>query len=291
MSKPAARLPTFLQGGGVTGELIRSIDWSRTPAGPIAGWPASLATTVGTLVHSRHPMFLWWGSDLVQFYNDAYLPSFGRGKHPAAMGQRGEDCWQEIWPVIWPQIDQVMHRAEASWNEDQLIPIFRNGRLEEVFWTYGYSPVFDDVGTVGGTLVVCTETTTRVVSERRLRTLRRFVERTVLAASQTEVLEGAAEVFGSEPADVPFALLYRADPETQRATLVASVGIAAVDGAALDARIRRSRRLARRSGGRRIYRLRTQSAAGVRKNVSRLPAAAGRTCRAGTVACGDAASA
>jgi signal transduction histidine kinase/ActR/RegA family two-component response regulator len=235
MTEPAARLPTFLQGGGVTGELVRSIDWSRTPVGPIASWPASLATTVGTLLHSRHPMFLWWGRDLVQFYNDAYLPSFGRGKHPAAMGQRGEDCWQEIWPVIWPQIDQVMRRAEASWNEDQLIPIFRNGRLEEVFWTYGYSPVFDDGGTVGGTLVVCTETTTRVVSERRLRTLRRFVERTVLAASQTEVLEGAADVFGGEPADVPFALLYRTHPDTQTATLVTSVGIAAADCAALDA--------------------------------------------------------
>ena len=73
-----------------------------------------MRTTVQTLLHSRHPMFLWWGPELVQFYNDAYLPSFGHGKHPVAMGQRGAECWQEIWPIIWPQIDDVMSRGKAS---------------------------------------------------------------------------------------------------------------------------------------------------------------------------------
>ena len=228
----------FLDGGSVAGQLIRSIDWARTPLGPIAGWPASLKTIVGVLLHSRQPMFLWWGQNLVQFYNDAYLPSFGHGKHPSAMGQRGADCWREIWPIIWPQIDDVMTRAKASWNEDALVPIFRNGRIEEVYWTYGYSPVFDESGGVGGTLVVCTETTTRVVSQRRLRTLRAFVERTVLAASQAAVLESAAAVFGSEPTDVPFALLYRNNPDTHAATLVQSVGIDRDDLLAVDAAVR-----------------------------------------------------
>lgn len=123
------------------------------------------------ILHSRQPMFLWWGEELIQLYNDAYLPSFGVGKHPAAMGQRGRDCWQEIWPIIWPQIDDVMSRGKASWNEDALVPIFRNGRLEDVYWTYGYSPVYDDVGGIGGTLVVCTESTGRVVAERALRAM------------------------------------------------------------------------------------------------------------------------
>ena len=31
----------------------------------------------------------WWGEDLVQFYNDAYRPSLGVGKHPMALGAEG----------------------------------------------------------------------------------------------------------------------------------------------------------------------------------------------------------
>ncbi|MDB4992861.1 MAG: luxQ 8, partial [Myxococcaceae bacterium] len=158
----------FFAGGGVAGELLRSVDWSKTPLGPIFAWPISLKVSVGTVLHSRHPMFLWWGKDLVQFYNDAYLPSFGVGKHPAAMGQCGRACWGEIWPIIWPQIDDVMSRGKASWNEDALVPILRNGRIEDVYWTYGYSPVYDDDGRVGGVLVVVTETTARVFAERAL---------------------------------------------------------------------------------------------------------------------------
>ena len=80
------------------------------------------------------------------------------------MGQRGADCWPGDSPIIWPQIDGVLSHQRASWNEDHLVPIFRNNRIEEVYRTYGYSPVIDDAGAVGGVLVVCTETTPRVPS-------------------------------------------------------------------------------------------------------------------------------
>ncbi len=87
-------------------------------------------------------MFLWWGEDLIQFYNDAYRPSLGNnGKHPTALGQKGEDCWPEIWPVIKPLIEQVVTENESTWSENQLIPIYRNGSLEDVYWTFSYSPV------------------------------------------------------------------------------------------------------------------------------------------------------
>jgi signal transduction histidine kinase/CheY-like chemotaxis protein len=162
---------SFLAGGGVTGDLIAALDWSKTPVGPMASWPVSLRTTVGTIVHSRHPMFLWWGEQLTQFYNDAYLPSFGVGKHPDAMGQAGRECWQEIWSIIGPQIEQVLTTGRATWNEDALVPILRNGKLEDVYWTYGYSPVRDDEDRIAGVLVVCTENTARVVAERRLEAL------------------------------------------------------------------------------------------------------------------------
>jgi signal transduction histidine kinase len=149
-------------------DLTRAFSWDKTPVGPIDQWPEALLIVVNTLLTSRHPMFLWWGDELIQFYNDAYRPSIREDKHPRALGQPGRECWQEIWHVIGPQIDAVMTRGEASWHENQLVPIFRNGRLEDVFWTYGYSPVRDTTGKIRGTLVVCTETTENVLAKRQL---------------------------------------------------------------------------------------------------------------------------
>jgi signal transduction histidine kinase len=152
-------------GTGEMADLTRTFDWSQTSIGSIDCWPEVLLNTVSTLLNSRHPMFLWWGEDLIQFYNDAYRPSLGEGKHPTALGQKGEDCWPEIWPIIFPQIEAVMTRGEASWHENQLVPIIRNGRLDDVYWTYGYSPVYTPGGKIGGTLVVCTETTNTILAK------------------------------------------------------------------------------------------------------------------------------
>jgi signal transduction histidine kinase len=157
-----------LHGVGEMAELTLRYDWSQTSLGPIEKWPEVLLTTVNTLLNSRHPMFLWWGENLIQFYNDAYRPSLGGDKHPKALGQKGRDCWPEIWPIIFPQIDAVMKRGEASWHVDQLVPINRNGVLEDVYWTYGYSPVYRATGEICGTLVVCTETTSSVVARRQV---------------------------------------------------------------------------------------------------------------------------
>jgi two-component system sensor histidine kinase VicK len=153
----------YLQGGGEMGELTRRFDWSATVLGSPDQWPQSLLTTISILLNSRFPMFLWWGTELIQFYNDAYRLSLGdEGKHPLALGQKGEACWPEIWPVIKPLIDQVMAGGESTWSEDQLIPIYRNGQLEDVYWTFSYSRVNDESGKPGGVLVICNETTNRV---------------------------------------------------------------------------------------------------------------------------------
>jgi len=201
----------FLAGDGSAAALMRAIDWSTTDVGPISTWPSALKTMVATMLHSRHPMFLWWGPSLVQFYNDAYIPSFGLGKHPRAMGQRGRDCWPEIWSIIGPQIDDVMSRGTASWNEDALVPIFRNGRIEEVYWTYGYSPVFDDAGRVGGTLVVCTETTARVVGERRLGVVRSVADVVLECADPAAVTRAFLRAMRAARHDLGFVLAYRRD--------------------------------------------------------------------------------
>jgi signal transduction histidine kinase len=159
----------FLQGGGEMGELTRNYDWSQTVLGNPDDWPQSLRTTLAMILSSRFPMFLWWGADMIQFYNDAYRPSLGnKGKHPQALGQKGIDCWPEIWDIIYPLIYQVQTTGEATWSEDQLIPIFRNEKLEDVYWTFGYSPIYGDADNIDGVLVVCQETTQKVRNVKKL---------------------------------------------------------------------------------------------------------------------------
>ena len=195
-------------------ELVRNFDWSKTPVGPVKTWSDTLITTVNLMLASRHPMFLWWGPELIQFYNDGYRPSIRADKHPSALGQRGVECWPEIWPIIGPQIESVMGEGHSTWNTNQLVPINRNEKLEEVFWTYSYSPVRDKGGSVRGTLVVCSETTEQVLSERRLRALLAIAsdspadERPSESQSLLKFARGIVQKLGVDPADLPFAAMY-----------------------------------------------------------------------------------
>ena len=161
---------SFLAGGGEMGALMRAHDWKATLLGDPAGWPQSLRTVVRLLLNCGHPMYIWWGPDLICFYNDAYRRSIGPERHPSSLGQPGRAVWEEIWPIIGPQIEQVMAGRGATWNENHLVPITRDGRREDVYWTYSYSPIDDSDAPcgVGGVLVVCSETTQKVLTEQRL---------------------------------------------------------------------------------------------------------------------------
>lgn len=154
---------TLFAGAGEMRALARQFQWHHTALGPVESWPSALCIAVRTVMASRHPMFLWWGPELVQIFNDAYRPSFGLdGRHLRALGARGREFWTEIWEVISPQIEQVMSGGPSTWHENQYLPIERNGRLEDVYWTYSYSPAFGDHDDVAGVLVVCQETTRQV---------------------------------------------------------------------------------------------------------------------------------
>ncbi len=188
--------PKFLAGGGEMGELTRQKDWSQTPVGHPETWPQSLRTTLSILLNSKFPMFLFWGPELICFYNDAYRPSLGNnGKHPAILGARGEDCWQEIWDSIKPLIDQVLSGGEASWSEDQLLPIYRNGTMEDAYWTFSHSPVNDESGAPAGVFVTCIETTDKVSLRRNLEeSNRRFINNILQAPVAMCVLDGETHI-------------------------------------------------------------------------------------------------
>ncbi|HEY7665898.1 MAG TPA: response regulator [Xanthobacteraceae bacterium] len=215
----------FLAGGGEMGERIRGLDWSRSPVGPPARWPASLKTAVSICLGSRHPIVVWWGNPAyTQFYNDAYIPYLGTHKHPACLGRSGRECWSEIWPTIGPMLEGVYASGEATWSEDLLLVLDRNLPREEAYFTFSYGPIRGDNGAIGGIFCACNETTGRVLGERRLRTLRDLSRMEAEAKTPQEACEVAVRTLAENPADIPFALTYLVDEEGRYARLVASTG-------------------------------------------------------------------
>ncbi len=217
----------ILAGGGEMGERTRSLDWSATPVGPYEDWPRSLKAAVSICLGSRHPMVVWWGRPTyTQFYNDAYI-SFLGPKHPASLGRSGRECWNEIWPVIGPMIEGVCETGEATWSEDLLLVLDRHLPREEAYFTFSYSAIREDDGTVGGIFCACNETTARVLGERRLKTLR-DLNRVVAEAKTAEAAcKVAARILDENRGDIPYALIYLLDEGTERACLAAVSGLEA----------------------------------------------------------------
>jgi len=156
--KPTLDPAAFLSGGGEMGALMRAHDWEATELGAPGGWPLSLKNTLRLLLGSHHPMYIWWGPELIQFYNDAYRATLDDRRHPASLGQPGRAWWEEASPLIGPEIEGIMAGGPATWHEHRLVPLLRNGVLSDAWWTYGFSPIEDEEG-VRGVLVVCNDVT------------------------------------------------------------------------------------------------------------------------------------
>jgi PAS domain S-box-containing protein len=204
---------------------MRAVDWAATPVGPVADWPASLRTAVGICLSSRYPMVIWWGPELALLYNDAWIPILGPAKHPA-LGRPGADVWPEMWHIIGEQLRSVLDTGEATWSDDQLLPANRFGYLEEAYFTYSYSAIHDEHGRIAGAFTAVTETTGRVLGERRLATLRQLGELSAVgAASVADACAAALDVVATNRADVPFAEVHLLDDDGGSARLVASFGV------------------------------------------------------------------
>jgi signal transduction histidine kinase/CheY-like chemotaxis protein/anti-sigma regulatory factor (Ser/Thr protein kinase) len=216
----ATVLELLFPGDSEMARRMRAHDWDGSALGDPAGWPASLRTACRICLTSRFPMIVWWGPELSFLYNDAYLPLLG-SKHPA-LGKPGEQVWAEIWPIIGPMLDSVLSTGQATWSEDLLLPMNRHGYWEETYWTYSYSPLHDDAGTVRGVFTAVSETTERVIGERRLTVLHDLGARAGHARSVAEACELVAAALGRAGADVPLAAVYLRDDATGELVLAAS---------------------------------------------------------------------
>ncbi|MGO9007851.1 MAG: response regulator [Beijerinckiaceae bacterium] len=205
------------------GALMRSLDWASTPLGPAESWPQSLCTSVSICLNSRFPMQLWWGADFTLLYNDACRPMLA-DKHPAALGRPGRACFPEIWDVIGPMLESVRDGGPPVWHNDILLPLERRGRRTESYFTFSYSPLFDEAGRIAGILTPVLETTDRVIDERRSRTLRKLSSMTEGIRTPDEVCRASAEALAVNPADLPFAMIYLSAENGAVARLASATG-------------------------------------------------------------------
>jgi signal transduction histidine kinase/DNA-binding response OmpR family regulator len=214
------------------GERMRAFDWSKTPLGLPSTWPQSLRTCVRIILTSQQPMFVWWGRELINLYNDAYKAIVG-GKHPKALGQPASVVWEEIWDEAGPRAESALRDNVGTYDEALLLIMERNGYPEETYYTFSYSPVPNDDDTTGGLICANTDDTERIIGERQLAVLRELAARAVDAGSFAEACARASSALEMAGRDVPFALLYSVDAEEKRATLVGRTRIDAEHPAAL----------------------------------------------------------
>jgi signal transduction histidine kinase/CheY-like chemotaxis protein len=213
-----------LAGGGEMGALMRAHDWGATSLGPVEHWPRSLKTAIRIMLTSRQPIWIGWGPDLVFFYNDPYQSIIG-GKHPWALGRPTAEVWQEIWSDIGPMLATAMGGIEGTYVKEQLLIMERNDYPEETYYTFSYSPIPDDDGNPAGIICANTDDTQRVVGQRQLTLLRELAAGTANILDWQEICRRATAALAADPHDLPFALIYMAEPGADTLALVATAGM------------------------------------------------------------------
>jgi PAS domain S-box-containing protein len=151
-------------------DLVRAHRWADTPLGPIETWPETLICSINIMVGNQFPMAVYWGPQMIQFYNDAFLELIA-DKHPYALGAPAAEVWKEAWHIIGPWFEAALQRGEAASQENVPVPIMRDGQLEDVYWTYSTSPIHSPSGSIEGFLTICHDVTGEMLARRDRRLL------------------------------------------------------------------------------------------------------------------------
>ncbi|MEO8413281.1 MAG: PAS domain S-box protein [Ginsengibacter sp.] len=172
---------SFLSGGGEMGAHIRAKDWCNTPLGDPGTWPQSLRTMVSVMLDNPFGMYIAWGPDYIQLYNDGYRPILGSTKHPHALGISTRETFEEIWHIVGPMFDKVM-KGQAVRAPDFMYRLNRNGFMEDCYFDFSYSPIRKEDGEAGGVLVTVIETTNKKLAEAELKESRQQLQFAIEAA-------------------------------------------------------------------------------------------------------------
>ncbi|MBO0863688.1 MAG: response regulator, partial [Mycobacterium sp.] len=193
------------------GRLFAEFDWAAHPLGPPAQWSPEMRSAVASALTSRFPIVLWFGADdLFLVYNDGYITILG-DKHPAALGRRGRNVWWDIWAQIEPMLAGVVGTGQATWSDDLMLPLVTADRAQERYFTFTYSPLISNDGDIYGIFCPVTETTDRVLSERRLHLLNAVASAVMDTRTIDDAVSAAIAVCREQPADLPFVAAYVGD--------------------------------------------------------------------------------
>ncbi|HXR72359.1 SpoIIE family protein phosphatase [Actinocrinis sp.] len=193
--------------GGEVGAYFAGFDWASHPLGAPATWPPEWRSAVAVALASRFPVIVWLGPQLNIVYNDGYAPFLDR-KHPAALGKAGRQVWVEIWDQISPMLAGVMATGKATWSDDLMLALVTDGVPRERYFTFTYSPIFAENGTVSGIFCPVSETTERVLGERRLRLLTTVAAELLHTRTVAQAVDGVAQVCDGTHPDLPFIAMY-----------------------------------------------------------------------------------
>ena len=216
----------FLAGDTETAAIIRSVNWSATPLGPLERWSPTLRMMTRLLLANRSPLLLWWGAEFCGLYNDACRPILG-SRHPHAMGQPARQCWSELWPVLRPLIETPYRGGPSTSMEDFSLEGSGHGFTEETHFTFAYSPVPDETAPagIGGVLATVQEITGQVITERRNTVLRELAARSAPPGTAEDACAIATSTIARHASDIPFALLYLIDATRTQAVLAGAAGV------------------------------------------------------------------
>jgi PAS domain S-box-containing protein len=167
----------LIPGGGETGERVRTHDWAATPLGPITTWPATLLNTLRLMLNSAESMYLVWGTDKVFFYNDAYRAVLGP-RLPFSLGAHFPTLWADAWEQVRPMFERALV-GEANRVVHLPLAMARYGVPEHTWWTFSFSPVYDDGGQVNAVICVTNETTEHMLATHQVQALNAALEQRV----------------------------------------------------------------------------------------------------------------
>jgi len=198
-------------------KFARSIDWGSTSLGPIEFWPSDLRQMCNLMMASPHPAAMYWSSDLVAIYNEAYVLLAGQ-KHPKLMGSRYCDAWSEIWEEVKDAFANALETGQATMKDDDMLFINRSNYVEEAYFSWCLIPIVGGNGSVCGLYNPAFEKTRRKVAERRMLTLREVGEHTALAKDMKKFWQAVKHALAINESDTPFAMLYSVGDENDSDT-------------------------------------------------------------------------